>query len=180
MNPKKIAIAIAVVIVLIVAVFVVMKDENKTVMAVAKVEPTNYEYFVLYAKEDKTGVVNRKGDIIVEPNYKDIYIPNNSKDVFLCYDEDDNCEILNKSGEKIFDKYEEVSYLETSDATELVLESQVLRYKKDGLYGVLSIEGKELTEPIYDLVTSLTNKPGVLMVKKDGLRIWTSRVYCIN
>ena len=53
MNPKKIAIAIAVVIVLIVAVFVVMKDENKTVMAVAKVEPTNYEYFVLYAKEDR-------------------------------------------------------------------------------------------------------------------------------
>lgn len=169
MNPKKIAIAIAVVIVLVVAVFVVMKDDNKAVMAVAKVQPTNYEYFVLYAKQDKTGVVDKKGNIVIEPKYKDIYIPNNAKDVFLCYDDDDNCEILNKSSEKIFDKYEEVSYLETSDATELVLESQVLRYKKDGLYGVLSIDGKELTEPIYDLVTSLKNKPGVLMVKKEGL-----------
>ena len=168
MNPKKIAIAIAVVIVLIVAVFVVMKDENKTVMAVAKVEPTNYEYFVLYAKNDKTGVVDKTGKILIEPKYTNIYIPNPSKDVFICSNEDES-KILNKSGEEIYKDYEEVTYLETSEATELVLESQVLKYKNDGLYGVLSIDGEVLTEPIYEAVTSLPNKPGALLVKKEGL-----------
>lgn len=169
MSPKKIAIPIIAIIIILLIVFFVAKDDSKTVATVTKPVNLEYQYFVLYAKNGKTGVVDRKGEMIIDAKYTDIYIPNRSKDVFFCYDDKDNCTVLNKKGEKVFTNFEEVSYLETSEATELVLESEVLRYKKDGFFGVVSIDGEVLTEPIYELVTSLKNKPGVLLVKKEGL-----------
>jgi len=167
MNPKKVII-IAIIIIVCIVGFFVLKTNMKTNVSIEKLQQIPYEYFVLYAKNDKTGVVDKTGKILIEPKYTNIYIPNPSKDVFICSNEDES-KILNKSGEEIYKDYEEVTYLETSEATELVLESQVLKYKNDGLYGVLSIDGEVLTEPIYEAVTSLPNKPGALLVKKEGL-----------
>ena len=167
MNQKKIIIAVVIVLALIVAFFVVQSNLTEEVF-VQKTVKVPYEYFVLYAKNDKVGVVDKTGKILIEPKYTDIFIPNQSKDVFICV-QDEESTVLNKEGKTIYTEYDEVSYLETSDATELVLESEVLRYKKDGFFGVLSIDGDVLTEPIYEIVTSLKNKPGALLVKKDGL-----------
>lgn len=168
MDSKKIAIIILV-IVLAVVTFCVILNLNKTVEVAAEpVEKIPYNYFVLYTVENKAGVVDKTGKTVVSAKYTDIYIPNASKAVFLCYDEDNNFVVLNEKEEKIYTDFDEVSYLETSEATELVLESKVLRYSKDGLFGVLSIDGNILTEPIYEMITSLKNKPGVLLVKQEG------------
>ena len=49
---------------------------------VAKIE--NPQYFLLKEKE-KYGVINKQGDIIIEPNYDNVIIPNPEKAVFICY-----------------------------------------------------------------------------------------------
>ena len=124
MNQKKIIIAVVIVLALIVAFFVVQSNLTEEVF-VQKTVKVPYEYFVLYAKNDKVGVVDKTGKILIEPKYTDIYIPNQSKDVFICV-QDEESTVLNKEGKPIYTEYEDVSYLETSDATELVLESEVL------------------------------------------------------
>jgi hypothetical protein len=167
LKPKKIAIGIILVAVII-AIFIIIVNVNKeTEVSIAKAENIAYEYFVLYGNNDKVGVVDKTGKLLIDTEYTDIYIPNASKDVFLCY-KDEDCTVLNKDGKEIYTEFEEVNYLETSEATELVLESEVLRYKKDNLYGLLSIEGEVLTDAIYEKVSSLNNKPGVILVKQDG------------
>ena len=168
MDYKKIAI-ISIIIIIAIVTFFIIFNSNKTAEVVAEpVKIIPYNYFVLYTKDDKAGVVDRNGKTVISAKYSDIYIPNSSKDVFLCYDEENNLVVLNEKAEEIYTDFDEVSYLETSEATELVLENKVLRYTKDGLFGVLSIDGEVLTEPIYEMVTSLKNKPGVLLVKQEG------------
>lgn len=167
MNLKKVIIIVIALIIIIVGLLT-LKMSTKNEISVEKVQKIPYEYFVLYSQSNNAGVVDKVGNILIEPKYTDIFIPNASKDVFFCYN-DDKCTVLNKEGKEIFSEYEEVSYLETSDVTGMVLESEVLKYKKDGSYGVLSIDGEVLTEPIYENITSLKNKSGVLLVKKDGL-----------
>jgi hypothetical protein len=164
-NPKKIAIGI--ITIAVVVAIIIFNVNKESEVAVDKAQSISYEYFVLYGNNDKVGVVDKTGKLLIDTEYTDIYIPNASKDVFLCY-KDEDCTVLNKDGKKIYTDFEEVSYLETSEATELVLESEVLRYKKDNLYGLLSIDGDVLTDAIYEKVTSLKNKPGVLLVKQDG------------
>lgn len=167
MKSKKIIIFILIMIIFIIA-FIMIKFGKTEEVSIKKIEKIPYEYFVLYAKNDKVGVVDKTGKTIIEPKYTDIYIPNQSKDVFICF-KDEESSVLNKAGEKIYTDFDEISYLETSDATELVLETEVLRYKKNGLFGLLSIDGEVLTDPIYEILTSLKNKPGAILVKKDGL-----------
>lgn len=164
----KIIIPIFIIIILAIIAFFVIDEKAGNRNALLEMqENIPYEYFVMYSKDNKAGVIDRNGNILIEPKYSDIYIPNQSKDVFFCLQDDENF-VLNKDGNEIFTEFEEVSYLETSEATELILEKKVLRYKKDGLYGLINFKGEILTEPIYEKVTSLKNKPGNILVKKDG------------
>ena len=127
-----------------------------------------YQYFVMYSG-DKAGVIDRTGKILIEPKYQDIFIPNQSKDVFFVNIDEDRNKILNKDGKEVFKDFEEVTYLETSEPTELVLEKNVLRYKENNMYGLMDLDGNKITEAIYERVSSLTNKPGNILVKKEGL-----------
>jgi len=114
----------------------------------------------------KCGVIDNKGKEIISPKYEEIYIPDPTKDVFICFDDD--YIILNGKAEKIFKNYEDVSALVISEAT-LETEKDVLKYKKGKLYGLVNLLEEEITDAIYEDISSLKNKPGVLLVKKDGL-----------
>ena len=165
---KKVVIGICIIAIIVIVIFGVSRKKSIKNFELDYPEELVYQYFVMYSGEN-AGVIDRKGNLLIECKYKEIYIPNQSIDVFIAYIDDDNYKILNKDGEEIFKEYEEVTCLETSEPTELVFEKNVLRYKKDNMYGLIDLEGNKITDAIYEKVSSLTNKPGNIAVKKDGL-----------
>lgn len=168
MNKKlKIAI-IALVIIAIVAsitIFLVnkIKQENRQ-YEILQID--EYNYFVLYSQE-KFGVIDRNGNIVIEPEYDMVKIPNPLEKIFVCYTGEET-KIVNDKNEELFTKYELVEPIKlNSTASDLVYEKTVFKYKKDGKYGLINFKGEEITKPIYEELTSFEYREGELLVKKD-------------
>jgi len=122
-----------------------------------------------YIPIGKYGVLNEKGEMIVQNIYEDISIPNPTKAVFVCRKEDKNTEVLNEKGEKIFEKYNNVQVIETEvNNTTYPYEKTVLKYQENGKYGLIDLEGKKITKPIYEEIKSVKYKEGEILAKKDG------------
>jgi hypothetical protein len=162
----KVVIAVVSIILAILIGIIVIKLTNKN--AVVTSEEISYEYFAVYTLDEKVGVIDKNGNEIIKPIYSNIYIPNQSKDVFICFKDDNNYSILDSKGKDIFTQYSSVYPITISDTT-LEMEKNVLSYEEDGKYGLIDYSGKKLTNAIYDEVSSLKNKPGCIQVKKDGL-----------
>ena len=162
----KIIIAVIILLLAIIVGIVIFKmsGEDRTV-AVIEEEP--YEYFAMYSLDQKVGIVDKKGKTLIKPEYTTIYIPNQSKEVFFCF-KGDEYQILDSKGKDIFEEFSSVSPITISD-TSLEMEKNVLCYEEKGKYGLVDYDGKKLTGAIYDKVESLKNKPGCILVKKDGL-----------
>ena len=126
-----------------------------------------YNYFIL-KKSDKYGVINRTGNVIIEPNYTNIIIPNPEKDVFICYQNDD-IQVLNDSNEEIMAEYEKVEPIKLKNiASELMYEKSVLKYLENGKYGLIDFSGKKVASAQYDELDALPYKEGELLVKQDN------------
>lgn len=162
------AIAIVAIIVVIFVIGIVATLINNSLKPVQTIKQDPNEYFTLYSLDSTVGVVNRKGDQIIESKYTQIYIPNQSKDVFICFSDDENYSVLNSKGKDIFTEYSSVYPIVISDST-LEMEKNVLSYENNGKYGLINYDGKRLTDAIYESVASLPNKPGCILVKKDGM-----------
>lgn len=174
MNKKNIFIIIGIVILIaIIAISVAMYVTNKSKYDFEISKVNQIDYHVLY-KNRQYGVINRKGEVVVEPIYDIIQIPNPSKDVFICM-HDYNVEaqeyqtdVLNRKGEKIYQGYDSVQAIPTETTYDgIPFEKTVLKYKKDGKYGLLNIDGSELTKPEYDDISAILYKEGMLLVKKE-------------
>lgn len=128
---------------------------------------TKWNYFTII-ENDKMGVIDNKGNVIIEPNYEDIQIPNPTKDIFICSNENET-KIVNAKGEEKFKSFEEVSAFQLKElATEIPFEKSVLKYKENGKYGIMNFDGKKVTKAIYDSIENLPFKEGELLVQKDG------------
>lgn len=165
-NTKIIVIAVVILIVLIIGIIIALNMNKKQAVETIKQDP--YEYFTVYSLDNKVGVISKEGKTIIESKYTNIYIPNQSKDVFFCFSSDEEYSILDKNGNDIFSEFEEVNPITISDTT-LDMEKNVLSYKENGKYGLIDFSGDKLTGPIYESIASLKNKPGCIEVKKDGL-----------
>ena len=162
----KIMIAVIIVLVAIIIGIVIFKMSTKD-RTVAVIEQEPYEYFALYSLDEKVGVVDKKGKTLIEPEYTTIYIPNQSKEVFFCF-KGDEYRVLDSKGKDIFTEFSSVSPITISDTT-LEMEKNVLYYEENGKLGLVDFDGKKLSSAIYEKVESLKNKPGCILVKKDGL-----------
>ena len=130
-------------------------------------EVKQYNYFSL-RKDNLFGVIDRSGNIIIEPTYDDVKIPNPEKPVFVCY-EGDSTKVLNERKEEILTDYDQVEPIQLQNTVnDLIYEKSVLKYQEDGKYGLIDFEGKRITKPIYDSIDSLNYKEGQLLVKQDG------------
>ncbi len=133
------------------------------------------KYFAVYTN-GKWGVINSKGDTIINPEYDEtIIIPDSTKDVFLCtYDVDYSqntykTKVLNKNAEEIITGYDEVTALENYDSSNnLWYESDVLLVKKDNKYGLVDYKGTKLLECEYDSIEALKGVEKSFLTKKDG------------
>ncbi len=125
-----------------------------------------HNYFVL-KQNNQYGVIDRQGNIIITPEYSQIKIPNPEKAVFVCY-QGENTKVLNEKKEELVTNYSNIQPIQLENIVgDLIYEKSVLKYSKDGKYGLISLEGKEITKPIYDEMNSLPYKEGELLVKQN-------------
>lgn len=162
-KSSKIIIAI-IFFVLIVSVIVIITNIRKKHTLTKYIKP-EYNYFAMYSDEGMVGVINKEGKILIEPKYLDVYIPNSSIDVFICYENSEKFNFLNSKGEELYKDYEDVTALQTSEVN-LDFEKKFFRFKKDGKYGLIDYEGNVIVSANYDELTSLKNRPGEILAKK--------------
>ena len=158
----KVCIISVILVVLGIIIFNVFKSNKTEVIEEKKV----YEYFSLYTLDEKAGVVDKKGKVIIEPEYIAAYIPNPSKDVFVLENEDGYI-VFDSKGNKLFEDFEKISVIKMNDYSEEV-EMNVLTYEENSKKGIIDLSGNKLTEAIYDDIKSLESRPGRILVKKDG------------
>lgn len=128
---------------------------------------SQYNYFVLRTN-DEFGVIDRTGNIIIEAKYDDVKIPNPEKAIFVCY-EGEKTKILNEHNEEILTNYNDILPIQLKNITsDLMYEKSVFKYQENGKFGLISLEGKKITKPIYDSIEGLSYKEGELLIKKDG------------
>lgn len=130
-------------------------------------EVSSFLYYPIY-ESGKMGVIDTKGNKLIEPIYDNVKIPNPQRAVFVCQDADKTV-IQNDKKETLFSEYEEVTQIDTKGiVNNIPYEKRVLRYKQNGKYGLIDYEGNVITKPIYEEIEGLENKESELLVKKDG------------
>ena len=170
---KKLFVIIPVVIILAVIIIISVIANNNLKYEIEEVG--QYNYFKLY-KNQKYGVIDKYGNIIVDTQYNIVYIPNPSKGVFVCYydyDEQINeykTKVFDENKNEIFKEYDKVEafVFKDTNANKIPFEKSVLKYKKDGKYGLIDYEGKKITENIYTSIESLEYKEGCFIVEQEG------------
>lgn len=172
LNMKKVfavVIAIAVVIMFIFIIKGLLTNNDE------KGKITSETYFSVY-KDNKWGVINSTGNYVIDPSYAEmIVIPNNKLGVFVCT-YDTNYEtgeyktlILNEKNEQIFTQYDKVEAISNKDENNnLWYEKKVLKVQKDGKYGLINFDGKEVLPINYEEITAISGIENSFKIKKDG------------
>lgn len=172
-GEKKVIIFLILILIIIAGVFAFIKiNDSKDSIKLEVIEEADVKYYVL-RKENKYGVIDKEGNIVVEPKYAEIIIPNPTKDVFL-YSENatinnSNFSAMNMAGDKLFGDYESVCAIDINQLSSYVpYEKTVLKYKKGNLYGLVNLSGEKVTDAIYEEIQGIDYKEGYLKAKKNG------------
>lgn len=171
LNMKKV---LGVIVALLVVVMVIVSIVNIIKGGKNKEKVANYTYYTAY-ENGKFGVINNEGNIVITPEYTEIVlIPNKSVPVFICtYDVNDQegtykTKVINQNNEEIFKDYDKVEAIDNFDSKQNIwYEDNVLRVQKDGKYGLINFEGKEIVPCEYDEITALKGVTNNLIVKKQ-------------
>ena len=167
-NITKIVICIGISILVIVLLFFVGSKLKKSMAHKKLVETqksSSYEYFIL-SNLDGAGVIDKKGNILIEPKYDNIVIPDPTMPIFVCQTEEKTV-VLNEKSEEILTQYESVDIIKSTAEVQIQsVENSVLKYQKDGRYGMIDLQGNVIVEPIYEEIQSVDYRPGRILVKK--------------
>lgn len=171
---KKVKIVItAITVIIILAIFILVITNNKGTNNYKLEKIGKYSYFKLYENE-KYGVIDDKGNILINPTYSVINIPNPTKAVFICYydyneeTEEYATKVLDDKNVEILTDFEQVLPLTCKITnSNIPFEKSVLKYKENGKYGLIDFEGKRITKAIYDEIESLEYREGCLKVKQN-------------
>ena len=171
MKKKYIAmIVIALLIIIAIAGWFIYKQIEKKgrEYEIEKISVENYAYFIL-RQDGKYGVINKTGDIVIHPEYKNVIIPNPQKAVFICYDENNETKVFNQNNEQIFSEYTQIEPIRLKNiASDLMYEKNLLIYHQDEKLGLINLEGEVIADPIYESIEGLPYKEGELLVNLDG------------
>lgn len=172
LNIKKVFAVLIAIAVLVMFIFIIKgilsKGEDK-----GKI--TSQSYYTVF-KDNKWGVIDSSGETIISPSYEEmIIIPNNKKDVFVCtYDVnyetgDYKTKALNAKNQEIYTEYEQIEAIQNNDDLNNVwYENNSLRVKKDGKYGLINLDGKQVLNTEYEEITAIGGIQKSLKTKKDG------------
>lgn len=169
LNVKKILMIVVIILIVMLFFYGIRKLLNKDS------EPTNafseISYLAVYENE-KWGITNSKGDIVINPEITSmIIVPNSKKDVFVYeYEEDGKykSKAVNANNEQLFTSYENVSCINNYDKEgNIWYEKNALRVQKDGKYGLIDLSGNEILSTVYDQIDALKGIENSLVIKKD-------------
>lgn len=172
LNMKKV-VAVIVAIILIIMFVIAIKSLLSSDSSASKLVSTTY--FVIN-KDNKWGVIDNNAKIIIYPTYDDaIIIPNNKQPIFICtYDvnyEDGTYQtkVLNEKGKEVFKEYDKVLPLENYDENNnMWYEDNVLLVEKDGKYGLINFDGKEILSTTFEKIYTLKGIENSLITVKDN------------
>ena len=172
LNMKKV---LATIIVIIGIIMIILSIKNLFLGEDKNKDVSTLKTYLSVLENNKWGVIDNKGNIIVDLNYDEmVVIPNKTQDVFICtYNIDYNNEtystkVINEEGEQILTEYNEITAIENSDGSNVWYEDNVLKFKKAGKYGLIDFEGKVIVEPEYDNIYALSGVKDTLIIEKDG------------
>ena len=174
MNKKIRWIIIGIVAVIIIAISI-MAIINEVQLHYKVEKISEYNYFTL-EQNQKYGVIDKNGNIVIEAEYEAVQIPNPSKAIFVCvkkYNENTKeyeTVVYNEKKEVLFSNYKNVQSISIyTNVNSTPYEKSVLTYKENGKYGLINLEGKQITKPIYDEISSINYKEGTFLVKQNDL-----------
>ena len=81
---KKKILPIIIIILLLVIAFFVIKAVNDKNINYENVQVQKYNYF-RYCENEKYGVIDKEGNIVIKAEYANIRIPNPEIDIFSCF-----------------------------------------------------------------------------------------------
>ena len=172
LNIKKVVAVLLVIVIIAVIIYVLASGtltRNDT-----KGDITSNDYFASF-KDNKWGVIDQNGNDVISPSYAEMMVvPDSKVDVFLCtydvnYDTGEyKTKALNSKNEEIFTQYDQIEPIQNvDDAQNAWYEKDILKVKKDGKYGIINLQGKELTQIKYDDITPIQGIKGALKVKEN-------------
>ena len=138
------------------------------------IEIVDEEKYFLLLSNNKVGIIDVSGKVIIEPQFYDVHIPNPSKPIFVCYydynsDTNYKTKVINAQGTEIFTKYPNLETISLSNvATTMVYEKNLLKFKDEDKYGLINLDGKLVVSAEYKSIEGLSCKEGELLAKKDG------------
>lgn len=151
-----IVISIIILVSLIISIYIPNREK------IEENENTSIIYSVI-EKDGKIGVTDGV-NMIIEPQYDEIIIPNQHRPVFMCRNEEKR-KFVNYDNEEIFKKYDNVELIEINDS---LYEKNMLIYQQDGKYGLLGITGKTITDAKYEEIFSSGYREAEVVVKENG------------
>lgn len=173
LNIKKVIaviMAIAVIIMFVIGIKTLLTQENNN----NPEKLTVASYYPVYTNE-KWGVIDQTGKIIIEPTYDEmITIPSIKNDLFICiYDVDYTndtykTKVIDSKNKEKFTGYDLVEVIENKDSNNILwYEEDVLRVKKDNKYGLIDYNGKEILPTEHDSIEALEGVKNSLIIKKE-------------
>ena len=99
---KSYLISIFVIIIVAVLAIVIVKFASKNgKIKVDSINPADIKYFVL-EENNKYGVINAEGNVIIDAKYSALQIPDPRRDVFITYEsEDSNGKAINSNSKNL-------------------------------------------------------------------------------
>lgn len=173
LNIKKVIaviIAILVIIMFVVGIKELLSDKKNT-----KEKTFPIGYYTIY-ENGKWGVIDTNQNTIIEPTYENmIVIPNNTKPIFICtinsnYETNTfETKVLDNKNKELYSNYDKVEAIYNKDkSNNLWYENNILKVQKDGKYGLINLEGKELLECSYEEIKPIEGTKNALITVKEG------------
>lgn len=174
LNIKKVIASILVLAVIIMTIIATIKyfKNDKT-----KPETKNItnSYLSVYSNE-KWGVINSKGEFVIKPSYESmIIIPDKTKAIFICQENTDlenetyKSIAIDENSNKLFENYDNVEAIQNIDkSTNVFFDEKALKVSKNGKYGLINYNGKELLECEYDSIEPIKYIKNSFVTVKDN------------
>ena len=161
-------------LILIIGIIVIVKYSKYKKSLVYTVEHIENEDYFPVMQNERYGVINRNGDIVVDPIYDVIEIPNPTKPLFICKNnynvetKNYNVQVFDDSNNQLLYQYYIVEAIKLNNVENNgYYEKSVLKYKSNDKYGLINFDGKKITDAIYDSIEGFDYKEGLLLVKKS-------------
>ncbi len=173
LNMKKVMaviIAILVIVMFVIGIKELLKGKDEI-----KEKTFITGYYTIF-ENGKWGVIDTKQNIIIEPSYEEmIIIPDSTKPIFICtintnYEAGTfETKVLNNKNKELYTNYQKIEVIYNNDkSNNLWYESNVLKVQKDGKYGLINLEGKEILNCEYDEIKAIVGTKNAFITIKNN------------